>query len=81
MAEVQPAHSAEAVCTPRISELLCGSSAALAPRHLSTCGQGSHTPSLATTLLLGSAAALEVAMQEGAETMRLVRSIRHPQRI
>ena len=39
VAEVHPAHSAEAVCTPRTSALLCGSSAVLAPRHLSTCGQ------------------------------------------
>ncbi len=39
MADVQPAQSAEAVCTPRISEALCGTSAGLAPRHPSTCRQ------------------------------------------
>ena len=37
VADVHPAHSAEAVCTARTSEARWGRSAALAPRHLSAC--------------------------------------------
>ena len=37
VADVHPAHSAEAVCTARTSAPRCGRSAALAPRHLSAC--------------------------------------------
>ena len=62
VAEVHPAQSADAVCTPNISELLCGSSAGLAPRHLSTCRQkqrDSHVDVVGGVPSLGPATTLE----------------------